>query len=71
LEESGLFRPTLSDLHELNLHQRQSASWWTALVNFVGNLVMLVLFIGLVTFISVRLYRYRKSQKLSAIPQEE
>jgi hypothetical protein len=40
-------------------------------VNFVGNLVMLVLFIGLVTFISVRLYRYRKSQKLSAIPQEE
>ncbi len=71
LEESGLFRPTLSDLHELNLHQRQSASWWTALVNFVGNLVMLVLFIGLVTFISVRLYRYRKSQKPTAIPQEE
>ena len=71
LEESGLFRPTLSDLHELNLHQRQSASWWTALVNFVGNLVMLVLFIGLVTFISVRLYRYRKSQKPTVIPQEE
>jgi len=71
LEESGLFRPTLSDLHELNLHQRQSASWWTALVNFVGNLVMLVLFIGLVTFISVRLYRFRKSQKLTVIPQEE
>ena len=71
LEESGLFRPTLSDLHELNLHQRQSASWWTALVNFVGNLVMLVLFIGLVTFISVRLYRFRKSQKPTVIPQEE
>jgi len=71
LEESGLFRPTLSDLHELNLHQRQSASWWTTLVNFVGNLVMLVLFTGLVTFISVRLYRFRKSQKLTVIPQEE
>jgi hypothetical protein len=70
LEESGLFRPTLSDLHELNLHQRQSASWWTALVNFDGNLVMLV-FIGLVTFISVRLYQYQKSQRTNTIPQEE
>jgi hypothetical protein len=53
LEESGLFRSTLSGLQELKLHQQQSSSWWTALVNFVGNLVMLVLFLGLVAFLSV------------------
>jgi hypothetical protein len=34
LKENGLFRPTLSDLHELKLHQKQGLHWWTTLANF-------------------------------------
>jgi hypothetical protein len=45
LEENGLFRPTLSDLHELKLHQKQGIHWWTTLANFVGNAVMMLSFV--------------------------
>ena len=53
LEEHGLHHPTLSDLYEFNLHQKTAPSWWTVLVNFIGNLVMFVLFSSLSIFIIV------------------
>jgi hypothetical protein len=60
--ENGLFWPTLSDLQELKLHQKQGAHWWTTLANFVGNLVMLFLFVGLLIFLAVRFHRFRQAQ---------
>ena len=63
LEEHGLHHPTLSDLYEFNLHQKTSPSWWTVLVNFIGNLVMFVLFSSLTIFIIVRFIRYRKAKR--------
>ena len=71
LEESGLFRPTLSDLHKLELHRKQSPSWWTVIANFIGNLVMFVFFLVIVIFLGVRLYRYRKSLSAVPVPQME
>jgi hypothetical protein len=57
-----LFPPTLSDLQKLKLHQRP---------NFIWNLVMFVLFLALVTFLSTCLYDFWRSQKPTAIPQDE
>jgi hypothetical protein len=54
LEENGLFQPKLSNLHELKLHQKQESHWLTTLANFVGNSVMLLLFVGLLIFLAIQ-----------------
>jgi hypothetical protein len=54
LEENGLFQPKLSDLHELKLHQKQEAHWFTTIAIFVGNSVMLLLFVGLLIFLAIQ-----------------
>lgn len=61
LEANGLLRPTLSDLYELNLHQQRTPSWWTVVANFVGNVVMFVFILGLISFLIFRFIRYRRN----------
>jgi hypothetical protein len=71
LEENGLFRPTLSDLHELKLHQKQGIHWWTTLANFVGNAVMMFIFCVTAVYLAFRFYRFRQNQKAQTIPAED
>ncbi len=71
LEENGLFRPTLSDLHELKLHQKQGLHWWTTLANFVGNPVMMVLFFATTIYLAFHFHRFQQSQKAQAVPTED
>jgi len=68
LEENGLFRPTLSDLHELKL---QGIHWWTTLANFVGNAVMMFIFCVAAVYLAFRFYRFRQTQKVQTIPAED
>ena len=63
LEENQLTRPTLADLHELSLHQRRSPGWWATLVNFVGLGTLSLMFIALVIFLGVRLYRFNQAKE--------
>jgi cbb3-type cytochrome oxidase subunit 3 len=71
LEENGLFQPTLSDLYELKLHQKQGIHWWTTLANFVGNPVMMVIFFITVIYFAFRFHRFRQTQKAQVIPAED
>jgi hypothetical protein len=71
LEENGLFRPTLSDLHELKLHQKQGIHWWTTLANFVGNAVMMFIFCVTAVYLAFRFYQFRQNQKAQTIPAED
>lgn len=68
LEESGLFRPTLSDLYELNMHQKQSPHWWTILANFIGNIVLFCFVFFLTLFLTIRFVQFRKNRKNSKSP---
>jgi hypothetical protein len=56
LEENGLFRPTLSDLHELKLYQKQDIHWWMTLANLVGNAVMMIPISVLVIYLAFRFH---------------
>jgi Na+/H+ antiporter NhaD/arsenite permease-like protein len=71
LKENGLFRPTLSDLHELKLHQKQGIHWWTTLANFVGNTFMMFIFCVATVYLAVRFHRFRQTQKAQAILAED
>jgi hypothetical protein len=56
LEENSLFRPTLSDLHKLELHQKQGLHWWTTMANFIGIAVMMVLFFAAAIYLAFRFH---------------
>jgi hypothetical protein len=70
-EDSGLIRPTFSDLQQLNLEMKRSPGWWAILVNFTGNLVLFTLFLALIIFLSYRFYLYRRQKKAAAVPTTE
>ena len=49
---SGVYRPTYSDIQQLNVDIKQSPGWWAHIVNFTGNLVLFAAFISTVAFVS-------------------
>ena len=58
--DSGVHRPTYSDLQQLNVDIKRAPGWWAHIVNFVGNAVLLVAFIVTLSYISFRIYQHRQ-----------
>ena len=66
LHDSGIHRPTFSDLQSLKLDIRRAPGWWAHIVNFAGNLALFVLFVAIVAFLAHRIYKFRQAALASA-----
>ena len=54
--ENGVHCSTYSDLQQLNVDIKRSPGWWAHIVNFTGNLVLLVAFILTLSFVAYHIY---------------
>ena len=59
--DSGVHRPTYSDLQQLNVDIKRSPGWWAHIVNFTGNLVLFSAFVLTLAFVSYRIYQQRQA----------
>ncbi len=59
--DNGILTPTYSDIQQLKMDIKRSPGWWAHLVNFTGNLVLLLLFLSLMAFVAYRLYLLRRA----------
>ncbi len=64
LQTFGLHRPQLTDLQFLSAQNSQNTwSTWSHIVHYVGNATLALLIIGLVIWIGIRFYRWRRSKR--------
>lgn len=62
LQSFGLSRPALNDIQFMAYHRSYTAGWFAHIIHFVGNLLIVLLLLGLVSFGIYRCYlRRRKS----------
>jgi hypothetical protein len=68
--DSGVFRPTYSDIQQLNVDIKRAPGWWAHLVSFTGLSVLFLLFFSTILFVCIRLCKIRDriSQIICHIP---
>ena len=57
--DSGIFRPTYSDIQQLNVDIKRAPGWWAHIVSFTGVSVLMFLFFITLAFLIWRLFRIR------------
>ncbi len=57
--DSGIYRPTYSDIQQLNVDIKRAPGWWAHIVSFTGMSVLIFLFFCTLTFLLWRLFKIR------------